>query len=187
LRAENDALYRTESGRKMDAVEVADRYIAKHDATLICRLNTDEKKITPLWSKVSSTPFDAPANMKQGYGRAIKSSFISVDAPRDSFLDPEVVKQPANRLDDRTACVTRVPLHQDPLLPSQVLPMGASLHLTKSTMRLEHTRFRSFAHDKRTLMEPLITERREEPIEWGPVRTSNIKPDTHECVRPEKL
>lgn len=171
--AQSHPSYVSRSGRRMDAVEVAERYIAKHDRTLICNLNIDDTKITPFWAKVSTTPFEGPALMRQGYGREMKKSFISIDAPRDSFIDPEKVPQPSNRMDDRIACVTRIRLNQrhDPHLASQVLPMGESLQLTKQTVKLSHTRFRSFPHDKRTYLDPLITERdHEKPIEWGPIK-----------------
>ena len=162
----------SQSGRKMDAVEVAQRYIGAHDRTIISNLHLDEKKIAPLWSKVSSTPFTAVAKMREGYGRVLKKSYISADAPRDgSFVDPEKVRQPTNRLDERTACVTRVPHRQDPMLPSQVLPAGESLHLTKTRTIVAHTRFRTFPHEKQTILDPILTQRSDEiPIQWGPIK-----------------
>jgi len=34
-----------------------------------------------------------------------------------------------------------------------------------------HTRFRTYPHDKQTLLEPLLTERADlKPIEWGPIK-----------------
>jgi hypothetical protein len=156
----------------MDAVEVAERYIGRHDRTTVCNLHLSETKIAPLWYKVSSTPFTATAKMREGYGRQMKKTFISPDAPKDgTFLDPEKVRQPTNRMDTRTACVTRIPLHQDPMLPSQVLPAGESMLLTKTRTLVSHTRFRTFPHDKRTFMDPLITERKDDqPIQWGPIK-----------------
>lgn len=164
--------FRSETGRKLDAVEVAERYIAKHDRTTVCNLHLDDKKIAPLWYKVSSTPFSATAKMREGYGRQMKKTFISSDAPRDgSFLDPEKVRQPTNRMDDRTACVTRIPAHQHPLLPSQVLPAGESMLQTRMGTVVAHTRYRTFPHDKRTYIDPLLTERNnDKPIEWGPIK-----------------
>jgi hypothetical protein len=163
--------YRTESGRKMDAVEVSQRYITTHDRTSMCNLHLNERMIAPLWAKVSSTPFTAVAKMREGYGRRIKKSYISPDAPTDSILNPEKVRQPTTRMDERVACVTRIPAHQDPMLPSQVLPAGESLHNIKSRTILSHTRFRTFPHDKRTFLDPLVTERGDDaPIQWGPIK-----------------
>lgn len=142
----------TVNGKVQDAMEVAESYIGRHTTVQVCDLHIDPNKISPFWAKVSTTPFDAPAKMRQGYGRQLKKSYISVDAPRDSFIDPEKVPVPANRMSDRVACVTRVPLHQDPLLPTQVLPGGLSLAQVKQTTTLTHTRFRTYPHDKQTLM-----------------------------------
>lgn len=142
----------TINGQFQDAVAVADSYIARHTTVEVCNLHIDPVKISPFWPKVSTTPFDAPAKMRQGYGRHLKKSYISVDAPRDSFIDPEKIVMPKNRMDDRVACVTRIPLHQDPMLPSQVLPGGLSLHQVKANTVVPHTRFRTYPHDKQTLM-----------------------------------
>jgi len=57
---------------------------------------------------------------------AQQNTSISSDAPT-YFLNPENVHQPANRLSNLDACVTRPPKKPDPLAASYVLPGGASM------------------------------------------------------------
>jgi len=152
-----------------DAVEKAERYIAKHEATQMSRLHADSTKIAPLFAKVSKTPHEARANLCQGYGRAIKNTYLSIDAP-SHFLNPEKVVQPANRLDDRVASVTKIDKRKDPLAASRVLPGGESM-MDALSRKLPHNRHRSFMFEKMTIMDPIITARGEgPPIQWREVR-----------------
>ena len=57
-----------------------------------------------MWAKVTKTPFETRADLVQGYGRGnaneMKRSYISKDCPRE-FVNPENVRQPTNRMDER--------------------------------------------------------------------------------------
>ena len=58
----------------------------------------------------------------------LQNTSISNDAP-ESFINPEVVPIPANRIDDAAAFVIgrRVPPRQEPFAVSQILPGGQGI------------------------------------------------------------
>ena len=157
-------------------MERSRRYCNHHVGTTLSGIYSDTTLIHPVWSKVTSTPFDTRAKLCQGYGReGLKRSYISKDAPYD-FFNPETVKQPSNRMDDRTASVTKTDVQADPrVVAMHVLPGGLSMNDTLATKK-PHIKHRSFKHDKRTLMDPILTNRSQrEVIQWGPVETSLYK------------
>jgi len=141
------------------------KHIMHHPHTHIANLHSDETKMAPLWTKVSSSPFLGHANLIGGYGKRIQKTSISIDAPA-YFVNPDRVKIPANRMDDRVASVTKKQL-PDPLAAARVLPGGIGL-LNATKMKREHNRYRVFFHDKQSLIDPLLTNRTErEPIQWS--------------------
>ncbi len=158
---------------RCDAMELSRRYCERHDGTTLSKIYSDTKLIHPIWPKVTKTPFDTRAKLLQGYGRSnIKRSYISMDAPA-TFLNPETVKQPSNRMDDRTASITKPENRADSRVAAMnVLPGGLSMNATIS-MKKPHAKHRTFKHDKLTLMDQVLTDRSlREPIQWGPVDTS---------------
>jgi len=160
---------------RCDAVELCRRYVQKHDTTTLSNLHSDEKKIAPLWAKVTETPFLRRAKLTQGYGRdwdkPIKRCTVSRDTMA-SILDPEKVKQPANRMDSRTACVTRVDPRANPReMAIHSLPGGLSLHA--HTSKVPRARHKGVKYENRTLLNVLVTDRDErKPIEWRPRNTA---------------
>ena len=57
---------------RCDAMEKSRRYIERHQSTAIANIYTNDKKISPVWPKVTSTPFAMRAALSKGYGREIK-------------------------------------------------------------------------------------------------------------------
>ena len=83
-------------------------------------------------------------------------------------LNPEFIRQPTNRMDERTACVTRIPV-QDKGEAKYVLP-GAMAIGKVIDAKKPHQKHRGFKHDGRTMMDVLVTERKDrQPIKWGPI------------------
>ena len=165
---------------RCDAMEKSRRYIERHQSTAIANIYTDDKKIQPIWPKVTSTPFATRAALSKGYGREIndppKRSYVSRDQPT-GVLDPEKVRQPANRMDEKTACVTRIPKTNQRETAMHVLP-GAMAIGQVLDQKKPHAKHRAYKHDNRTLLDVLVTERNNrEPIPWGPIRTPAIHDD----------
>ena len=162
---------------RCDAMEKSRRYIERHQSTAIANIYTNDKKISPVWPKVTSTPFAMRAALSKGYGREIndppKRSYISRDQPR-GVLDPERVRQPSNRMDERTACVTSIPKTNQRETAMHVLP-GALTIGQVIEQKKDHTKHRTYKHENRTLLDVLVTERtKKEPIRWGPIHTPAI-------------
>lgn len=164
---------------RCDAMERSRRYCDTHEGTTLSAIYSDTKKIHPVWAKVTKTPFETRAKLCQGYGRAnMKRSVVSKDSPYD-FFNPEKVKQPSNRMDDRTASVTKVDVRADPRVAAMnVLPGGLSINNMVSTKK-PHAAHRTFKHENRTLLDQIITDRsHREPIQWGPIDIVNVFKDT---------
>ena len=158
---------------RCDAMEKSRRYCNKHEGTTLSNIYSDTKLIHPVWSKVTKTPYETRAKLCQGYGRTgMKRSFISKDSPYN-FFNPETVKQPSNRMDDRTASVTKTDVRADPrVVAMHVLPGGLAINSQIQTKK-PHIKHRTFKHDGRTLLDPEPTDRStREPIQWGPVPVS---------------
>ena len=174
------AVHMDESLRQMqlptarcDAMEKSRRYMDRHQSTKLADIYTDTKKIQPIWPKVTSTPFYARAELCKGYGRGVdnppKRSYVSRDQPK-GVLNPEFVRQPSNRMDDRTACVTRIPIQDQRETAKYVLPGGLAISRVLDKKK-PHEGHRSFKHDNRTMMEVLVDKpgASREPIKWGPI------------------
>ena len=140
------------------------KHIMSHPHTHIANLHSDETKMAPLWTKVSSSPFHGHASLIGGYGKRIQKTSISIDAPA-YFVNPDRVRVPANRMDDRVASVTKKQL-PDPLAAARVLPGGMGM-LAATQMKREHNRYRVFFHDKKSIIDPILTNRTDEPIQWS--------------------
>ena len=165
---------------RCDAMEKSRRYIDRHQATRVADIYTDEKKIQPIWPKVTSTPFQTRAELCKGYGRDVtdppKRSYISRDQP-SNVLNPENIRQPSNRMDDRTACVTRIPIQDQRETAKYVLP-GAQAISKVLDKKKPHDRHRAYKHENRTLMDVLVDKPgAREPIKWGPIHKPVIQDD----------
>jgi hypothetical protein len=162
---------------RCDAMEKSRRYIDRHQSTAITNIYTDDKRIHPIWPKVTSTPFSTRAALSKGYGREVddppRRSYVSRDKP-SSFFDPEKVRQPSNRMDEKTACVTRIPKTNQRETAMHVLPGAMAIgHVLEH--KKPHAKHRAYKHGKRTLIDVLVTERdNREPIQWGPIHPPAI-------------
>ena len=165
---------------RCDAVELSRRYCNKHEGTTLSGIYSDTKKIHPVWAKVTKTPFETRAKLVQGYGRELKRSYVSKDAPYN-FFNPENVKQPRNRMDDRTASVTKPDTRADPrIVAKHTLPGGLSIDKQLATKK-PHTAHRTYKYENRTLMDQLITDRsNREPINWPAMSESVALANKHE-------
>ena len=95
-----------------------------HPATLMAKLHSDSTKISPTWTKVSSTPWEAKAILVGGYGRKMKRTAISSDAPTN-FINPETVPPPTiPRMNAAEASITRISKVRDPSAMAAMLPGG---------------------------------------------------------------
>lgn len=136
------------------------KHIMNHPHTHIANLHSDDTKMAPLWTKVSSSPFHGHANLIGGYGKRIQKTSISIDAPA-YFVNPDRVPIPLNKMDDRVASVTKKQL-PDSLAAARVLPGGMGM-LAATQMKREHSRYRILCHAKQSLLDPLVTNR-DEPL-----------------------
>ena len=165
---------------RCDAMEKSRRYIDRHQATKVADIYTDTKKIQPVWPKITSTPFLTRAELCKGYGRDVdnppKRSYISRDQP-SLVLNPENIRQPSNRMDDRTACVTRIPIKDQRETAKHVLP-GAFAISKVLDKKAPHDAHRSYKHDNRTLMDVLVDKgASREPIRWGAIHKPAFEDD----------
>ena len=121
-----------------------------HPATLMAKLHSDSTKISPTWTKVSSTPWEAKAILVGGYGRKMKRTAISSDAPTD-FVNPETVPPPTvPRMTATEASITRVSKVRDPLAMAAILPGGYVPTQDKTIA----SKFRTFPCGKQVLKCP---------------------------------
>ncbi len=161
------------STSRCDAMEKSKRYCARHEGTTLSGIYSSNKNIHPVWSKVTKTPYETRAKLCQGYGRdKMSRSTISKDSPYD-WKNPEDVKMPTNRMDARTASVTKTDVRADPrVVAMNVLPGGLSINKQVTTKK-PHAAHRTFKHENRTLIDQIVTDRsHRKPIQWGPIDVS---------------
>lgn len=166
---------------RCDAMERSRRYCQKHEGTTLSNIYSDTKLIHPVWAKVTKTPYATRAGLVQGYGRdKIMRSYISKDAPY-GFFNPETVVQPANRMDKRTASVTKPDVGADPRVTAMnVLPGGLTIN-QQITLKKPHAKHRTYKFENRTLMDQVLTDRsNREPIQWPAMEKSTFAPSPRE-------
>ena len=155
---------------RCDAMEKSRRYCQRHVGTAMSSIYSSKKNIHPVWGKITQTPYETRAKLMQGYGGGkMTRSTISKDSPYD-WINPESVKMPANRMDSRTASVTKVDVRADPrVVAMNVLPGGLSIN-KQITSKKPHTKHRTFKHENRTLLDQIVTDRSQrQVIKWGPI------------------
>ena len=157
--------------------------IARHPHSLMYSLFSDTTKIQPSWLKLSHSAFEGRKKLLGGgYGRQMLNTSISNDMP-EFFPNPErhptVIELNKQRADQAYANAQELitkhhekrvkGLKKDLLGESAyVLPGGTSTLAKKP----EHnTRYKTYAYlgrdnERMTLIEPLITDRKREPLVW---------------------
>ena len=136
------------------------QHILNHPSTKFASLFTDEKKISPLWTKVSATPFEKRCQLIGGYGKKLQKTSISLDAPA-AFVNPDRVPIPSNKMDRVTASIIRVPKTLD---SSTVLPGGESIAIAKRNR--VPSKIRTLCFKKLALLDDIVPEQTKEPIIW---------------------
>ena len=157
--------------------------ISKHPHHLMYSLFSDTSKIQPSWLKLSHSAFEGRKKLLGGgYGRQMLNTSISNDMP-EFFSNPErhptVLKMNKQKADqayaDAEELITKhhekhVKGKKKDLLgeSAYVLPGGISTMAKKPD---HNTRYKTYAylgrHNQRmTLIEPLITDRKREPLVW---------------------
>lgn len=155
------------------------RALEKHPHSITYSLHSDNSKIAPVWTKLSHTAFDGRSKLLGGgYGRRMKNTSISNDCP-EFFPNPErhptVVAMNRQRAEEALSSANNI------------------LTLTKTTGSIPHagqnsqtpktyqrgSKYRTFAYTdrnnkKQTVLDPLITERIPEPIEWRKVSPPDV-------------
>lgn len=159
-------------------------FVKTHPHSYIANLHSDTTKIGPTWTKVTTTPWDGRAKLCGGYGRRLCNTSISNDAP-ESFINPEVVPIPANRIDDAAAFVIgrRVPPHQEPFAVSQILPGGQGIKdATLAATTAPSSPYRTYPYGKQTLLDnsqPGEFGMKKSPFKWDHtprVQATNASP-----------
>jgi hypothetical protein len=147
-------------------------FIRNHPSSYIANLHSDTTKIGPTWTKVTTTPWEGRAKLCGGYGRRLCGTSISNDAPL-TFVNPEVVPIPANRMDDAAAFVigTRVPSKQESFAVSQILPGGQGIKeatIMKQQGSGPTSPYRTFPVGKQTLIDnvPADSDSNRSPLKW---------------------
>ncbi len=157
--------------------------ISKHPQSLMYSLFSDTSKIQPSWLKLSHSAFEGRKKLLGGgYGRQMLNTSISNDMP-EFFPNPErhpaVIELNKQKADQAYADAEElIAKHHEKHVKGKkkdlfgesayVLPGGMSTLAKKP----EHnTRYKTYAyagrHNQRmTLIEPLITERKREPLVW---------------------
>ena len=137
------------------------QHILHHPSTKFTSLFTDEKKISPLWTKVSSTPFEKRSQLIGGYGRKLQKTSVSIDAPV-AFINPDRVPIPSNKMDRVTASIIRIPKTLD---SSKVLPSGESMAIARRNV--VPSKIRTLCFQKLTLLDDIVPEQIKDPIIWS--------------------
>jgi len=132
----------------------------------MAELHSAKLKIAPTWTKVTSTPWEARAVLNGGYGRKLKRTAISPDAPT-TFINPEQVPPPViPRMCSREANVTRISKERDPEAMSFMLP-GGRKDMNSPLYTAPPNKYRAFPCGKQMLLEPGTKPRADRsPIKW---------------------
>lgn len=166
------------------------RNINDHPHTVMYELYSDSSKIWPFWGKLTKTPFYGRSNLLGGgYGRRMKNTSISNDMPLNfpnAERHPTVVAMNIKLADTALAEAEAKleALHQPHIKGAKkdlkesayVLPGGMS---TLANKPAHNARYKTYAyvgrHNQRmTLLEPLITERKQSPIVWRDPRPADL-------------
>ncbi len=137
------------------------QHIMHHPSTKFASLFNDEKKISPLWTKVSASPFEKRSQLIGGYGKKLQKTSISIDAPV-AFVNPDRVPIPKNKMDRVTASIVKIPKTLD---SSKVLPGGESIAMAKRN--IVPTKIRTLCFQKLALLDDIVPEKIKEPIVWS--------------------
>ena len=138
--------------------------------------------ISPTWTKLTHTAFSGRAELLGGgYGRRMKNTSISNDMPeffQHAERHPKAIEMNIKKATDvlEAAQANLHSLNQPHIKGAKiednesayVLPGGHAVLMRKPA---PHARYKTYAylgrHNQRlTLLEPLITERKKEPIVW---------------------
>ena len=150
------------------------QHVVSHAKTVQYSTFSDPKKLSPVWTKVGTTPWRGRADLTGGYGRKLLNSSVSDDAP-SYFLNPERV--PNRQVIKRTQQLKMIPRHES----SYVLPGGRSLVKFKERQEdsgMYKGRHRKFPHNGETVIDCIITDRNAPPkskINWGPLPRAGPK------------
>jgi len=137
------------------------QHILDHPSTKFAALFTDEKKISPLWTKVSASPFEKRSQLIGGYGKKLQKTSISIDAPT-AFVNPDRVPIPSNKMDRLTASIIRTPKTLD---SSKVLPGGESIAIARRNA--VPSKIRKLCFQKMTLLDDVVPAKINESIVWS--------------------